>query len=217
MRYPYLLFDLDGTVTDPKVGITTAVAHALHAFGIHVEDPDTLTPFIGPPLRDSFREFYGFTREQADLAIVKYREYYSAAGIYENFVYPGMEDLLKKLQAQGRTVILATSKPTMFAVPILERFALSPYFQFVSGSDPDEVRVEKWEVIEYALEQCGIRDRSRALMIGDRKHDVLGARRTGLDSAGVLYGYGGREELEHAGASYLAESVEDLSLLLDRL
>ena len=206
----YILIDLDGTITDPKIGITKSVQYALKSFGIQVEDLDTLCRHIGPPLRSSFMEFYGFDEEQAEEAIVKYREYYTVTGIYENEVYQGMENFLARLKAAGRTLIVATSKPEVFAKIILEHFELSRYFDDICGATLDYSRSTKEQVIRYALDKNQITDYSQVVMVGDRLHDIEGAKAVGLASVGVLYGYGSREELEESGADQISETVEDL-------
>ena len=210
----YLLFDLDGTVTDSQLGITRSAAYALERFGIHVEDPSTLKFFVGPPLHDTFRDHYGFSAEDADRAVATYREYYRDKGIFENEVYEGIPQLLSELNDAGKTVILATSKPEIFARQILEHFSLSRYFSYLSGAELDGVRNNKDEVIEHALAISGITDRSKCVMIGDRKHDVIGAKKTGIASLGVLYGYGDRAEHEAAGADVIAEDMAELRKLL---
>lgn len=212
-KYKYVLFDLDGTVTDPKIGITKSVAYALKHFDINVENLDALTMFIGPPLKDSFMQYYGFSESDANLAVLKYREYFGTSGIYENTVYEGMEDFLKHLESMDKTLIIATSKPTIYAVKILEHFNLISYFKFVSGSEFSGVRSKKGEVISYALEQNNITDLSSAIMVGDREHDIIGAKENGIASVGVLYGYGSLPELSNAGAESIVNSVEDLDLL----
>ncbi|MCU0080315.1 HAD family hydrolase [Extibacter muris] len=214
MDYRYILFDLDGTVTDPGIGITNSVMHALKKFGIIEEDRRKLYKFIGPPLSESFQQFYGFSEEDALLGIEYYREYFTERGIFENVVFEGMEELLAALVEKGMELIIATSKPEAFARQILEHFRLDGYFSFIGGATMDEKRVKKAEVIAYALESRGICDLSRVLMIGDRKHDVIGAHKTGVDVMGVLYGYGSREELEEAGADYIAENVGDIKKFL---
>lgn len=214
MDYKYILFDLDGTVTDPGIGITNSVMHALRKFGIIEEDRSRLYKFIGPPLADSFRQFYEFSEEETARGIEYYREYFTDKGIFENEVYEGMEELLAALNRQGRKLIIATSKPEVFAERILEYFHLDSYFSFVAGATMDEKRVKKAEVIAYALESCGISNLSGVLMIGDRKHDVIGAHEAGVDVMGVLHGYGSREELEKAGADYIAENVEEIKKFL---
>lgn len=212
--YDIILFDLDGTLTDPGVGITNSVAHALAHWNIEVTDRATLYKFIGPPLSDSFMRYYGFSEEDAMHAITVYREYFSVKGLYENEVYPGIPELLKTLKAQGKTVVLATSKPEKFAVEILRHFGLYDYFDIIAGASMDESRNKKADVIAYALSQMKDPDISKLIMIGDREHDVLGAKQFGIDSIGVLYGYGDRAEHEKAGATYIAEKVEDILPLL---
>lgn len=210
-EFRYILFDLDGTVTDPGIGITNSVMYALRKFGIEETDRTKLYPFIGPPLADSFREFYGFSEEKARQGIAFYREYYRDKGLFENSVYPGVEEMLQTLKNSGRMLILATSKPEGFACQILDYFHLKQYFSFVAGASMDETRVRKEDVIRYALQNCGIADRERILMVGDRRHDIEGARANGLSSLGVLYGYGSRRELLDAGADALAEKPSDIS------
>lgn len=208
-----LLFDLDGTLTDPGEGITRSVEYALGHFGIQVADRKSLYCFIGPPLIPAFEEFYGFSREDAKKALVFYRERFSRIGLFENKVYPGIEALLSSLVSAGKTLAVATSKPEVFSLRILERFGLSGYFQVITGSELDGTRVQKDEVIETTLQRLGA-ERQNAVMIGDRKHDILGAKQTGISSVGVLYGYGDRAELTEAGADFIAEDVAALSEIL---
>jgi len=217
MKKNYFLFDLDGTISDPKIGITKSVQYSLEAFGIHVENPDDLVAFIGPPLRDSYKKFYSFDDTQAELAVAKYREYFAEIGIFENTLYPGMRELLKRQHAQGRIQSIATSKPTVYAKAIIKHFALEPYFAFIAGSELDGARSNKAEVIQYAMDTLGITSARDAVMIGDRKHDVLGANTHGMDSIGVLFGYGNRRELADAGATYITDTVDNLSNLLNTL
>lgn len=212
-RYAYCLFDLDGTLTDPGEGITRSVAYALSFFGIEVKDRTTLYPFIGPPLVDSFSTFYGFSPEQARQAVERYREYFSRQGIFENELYPGIKELLEDLKKHGVRILLASSKPEVYARKILEHFQLLPFFDFVAAATMDDTRSKKTDVVRYALESCGISP-DRAVMIGDRHHDIEGAKDNTLESIGVLWGYGSREELSAAGATLLAESVPQLASLL---
>lgn len=212
-NYNYILFDLDGTLTDPKVGITKSIDYALKYFGIETENLDSLCKFIGPPLKYTFKDGYGFSEEKANLAISKYREYFCVTGLYENTVYSGIEEVLKNLHNKGKKLMLATSKTTKFAKIILEHFKLIQYFDFVAGSKMDGTRSEKCDVIRYIIEENHISDLSEIIMIGDRKYDILGAKTTGIDSAGVLYGFGDRNELVNAGADYIIEKVEDISKL----
>jgi len=214
MGYEYVLFDLDGTLTDPAIGITNSVMHALKKYDIEVTDRRELYKFIGPPLTESFEVYYGFSNEEAKRAVEYYREYFQDKGIFENLVYDGIEDLLKILKEEGRKLIAATSKPGVFAEKILDHFQLSQYFTGIVGSNLDGTRVKKYEVIKYALDNYNITDLSKAIMIGDREHDVLGAKEAGLKCIGVLFGYGSRDELEKAGADYIAETVGDIAKII---
>lgn len=208
--YKYILFDLDGTLTDPGIGITNSVMYALKKFGIEVDDRASLYKFIGPPLLESFQKFYGFSKEDSELGLKYYREYFKPKGLYENKVYEGIESLLQELKKKGKKLLVATSKPEGFAIEILKHFHLLDYFDFVAGASMDEKRVKKVDVITYALESYGITDKSSVIMVGDREHDVLGAKENELKSIGVLYGYGDYEELVHAGADYIAQNPEDI-------
>lgn len=208
--YQYILFDLDGTLTDPGIGITNSVMYALKKFQIEVEDRTTLFKFIGPPLKASFEKYYGFSKEESELALQYYREYFRPKGLYENQVYKGVRELLTDLKSRNKTLILATSKPEEFAIEILRHFDLYKYFDFVAGATMDSSRVKKADVILYALQSYGVSDLSSAIMIGDREHDILGAKQVGLDSIGVLYGYGDYEELKSAGVTYIVENTEDI-------
>lgn len=208
-----ILFDLDGTLTDPAEGITNSVAYALERYGIKVENRKSLYTFIGPPLNDSFMKYYGFSAEKAMDAIMVYREYFRDKGIFENEVYEGVPELLGRIKESGRKIVLATSKPEEFAVRILEHFDLMQYFDVVAGASMDEKRNKKGDVIKYAMEKGGISVEG-TVMIGDREHDIFGAKENGLASIGVLFGYGSEDELKKAGADYIASSVEDIFELL---
>ncbi len=206
----YVFMDLDGTLTNPKLGITKSVRYALQSKGIAVEELDSLCKFIGPPLRESFMLFYGFDAIQAEELVSKYREYYKVAGIYENEVYDGMERLLTDLRASGRKLYVATSKPGEFAVKILEHFHLAQFFEDICGATMDGSRSTKEEIIRYTMDRNGITEREKIVMVGDREHDVHGAKAVGVASVGVLYGFGSREELQTAGADTVAESVAEV-------
>ncbi|MCL2004196.1 MAG: HAD hydrolase-like protein [Oscillospiraceae bacterium] len=210
-----VIFDLDGTLTDPREGITRSYQYALAAFGIH-EALDGLTQFIGPPLRAVFSEHYGFSPADTERATAKFREYLFETGLFENTVYPGIPELLQALRDRDKTLALATNKVLTCTVRILEHFRLSRYFSFVSGDDMDGTLTKggKREIIRIALDGVGCTDKSSAVMVGDRKHDVIGARENGLESIGVLYGYGSRRELTDAGAAVLAETVTELANIL---
>ncbi|WP_294373678.1 HAD family hydrolase [uncultured Clostridium sp.] len=212
--FKYLLFDLDGTLTDSGEGITKAVKYALEYFGIQVEDLNELKKFVGPPLNDSYKRFYGFDDEQAELGIKKFREYYVEKGIYENKVYDGIEKMLKTLKDNGKTLIIATSKPEAHAKIVLDHFDLAKYFDFICGADFEETRVKKGDVIKYAIETAKIKDLDKTIMIGDREHDVIGARENGLKCIGVLYGYGNPVELTQARAFKVVKTPEELLEIL---
>lgn len=214
MRYEYILFDLDGTVTDSALGITNSVMYALNKYGIAVNERSELNRFVGPPLHDSFKNFYGFSNEEANIAVEYYREYYVDKGIFENTVYNGIEELLQSLKENGRILILATSKPEIFAKQILEYFNLVKYFTYIAGSNLDGTRTKKDEVIKYAHESCNITDLTKSIMIGDREYDILGAKKVGIDSIGVLYGYGDSNELEKADADYIVNTVDEIGKIL---
>lgn len=207
-----VLFDLDGTLTDPMVGITRSVQHVLKAHGIVEQDLQKLCPFIGPPLTDSFKEFYGFSEKEAKDAIPIFHEYFAGRGMYENKVYEGVEEMLETLKEAGFVLAVATSKPEYFAEKILRHFHLRDYFELVGGADMEETRVKKGEIIRYTLERlnAGPLEACDVIMVGDRKHDVIGAKEAGIPCLGVLYGYGSREELSEAGADMIVETVEEL-------
>ena len=210
----YLLFDLDGTLTNPQEGITKCVQHALKAFQIDEPDLEKLIPFIGPPLIQSFMDFYGFTEDQARQAVAVYRERFGTVGLFENFPYPGIQEMLKQLQAQGKILAVASSKPGIYVHRILEKFELAQYFQVIEGSNLDGTRVDKKEVIAEVLAQLGNPSSDQLLMIGDRKFDVIGAREMGFGCVGVRFGFAAPGELEESGALYIAETVDDLTQYL---
>ena len=207
--YDILLFDLDGTLTDPKEGITKSFQYALRCCGIE-EELDNLNRVVGPPLIDSFQEFYGFDRERGLFAVEKYRERFASVGIHENALYPGTADMLRALKAAGRTVALATSKPIVFASQILDEFGIAEYFDVAVGSELDGTRNYKIEVIREVFRLLHFPDKARCLMIGDRKQDILGAKEFGIASVGVRFGYAEPGELEEAGAGFLVDSMEEL-------
>lgn len=215
----YLLFDLDGTLTDPKEGICTCVQYALASFGIQEPDLDKLEPFIGPPLKESFMHFYDMNEEQAQAAVEKYRERFRDTGIFENKLYDGIPQMLRTLNSKGMFLAVASSKPTVFVERILEHFGIRSYFKVVVGSELDGTRTEKNEVVEEALRQLfgdAPVEKNKVYMIGDRRFDIEGAKAQGVDSVGVTYGYGGMEELREARADYIVRSVEELQRFLLR-
>ena len=211
-RKTTILFDLDGTLTDPMMGITKSVQYALKKHGIIEEDLWNLTKFIGPPLMDSFKRYYGFSEEEARQAVVDYREYFAPTGKFENVVYNGIPEMLQALKEQGFVLAVATSKPEVFAKDILVHFDLEQYFDFVGGALLTG-RTDKAEVIAYVLEYLGV-EKQNVIMVGDREHDIIGAAKNQLDSVGVLYGYGDRAEHETCGAGWIVETVEELKAYL---
>ena len=213
--YRYLLFDLDGTLTDPKEGITKSVQYALRRFGIDVADPDTLTPYIGPPLIPSFMEFHGLSREQAEEALLVYRERFSTVGLFENEVLEGVPEMLRALHEKGRFLAVASSKPEEYVRRILKHFDLLQYFDEVVGASMDEKRSAKKDIIEEALRRMGKSDGDpEVLMIGDRKHDVEGAKQCGLDSLAVYTGFAPQGELEEAGATFIFRTIGEMEEFL---
>ncbi len=210
----YLLFDLDGTLTNPKEGITKSLQYALHHVGIEVEDLDSLEKHIGPPLIDGLRDIQGLKEEEIKEAARWYREYFKEKGIFLNVKYEGIDDLLDTLVKAGRTLILATSKPEEFARKIMEHFNLDHYFTDICGAAMDDTRRKKGDIIAYALKKNGINDKEQVVMIGDRLHDIKGARENGISSIGVLYGFGSKEELTEAGAGSLAKDLKELKDIL---
>lgn len=211
--YNVILFDLDGTLTDPKGGITKSVQYALRKMRIIEENLDDLLKFIGPPLTESFRDYYGMDESDTWEAIKFYREYFTDKGMLDNEIFPGIPELLSSLRSRGHSLGVATSKPTVYSEVILKHFEIDKYFDVVIGSNLDGTRMVKKEIIEDALKSLQVPELDKVLMIGDRKHDIIGAQKNKIDSVGVVFGYGSREELEAAGATYLAETVEELAEL----
>ena len=211
--FDVILFDLDGTLTDPGEGITNSVAYALNKYGIVNTDRTELYHFIGPPLYDSFMKYYGFSLEKAHQAVEYYREYYKDKGIFENKLYDGIENCLKKLKEADKKILVATSKPEIFANKILAHFGILKYFDVVAGATLDGRLIEKSDIISYAFKNSGL-SKENALMVGDRSFDVLGAKEQGVTSAGVLWGYGSLSELKDAGADLIFERVEDIEKAL---
>lgn len=214
--YQTILFDLDGTLTDPKEGITKCVQYALHSFGIEEENLDKLECFIGPPLMEQFMKCYGLNEEKGKMAVEKYRERFSTVGLYENKIHPGIKNLLKELKESKRIIGLASSKPTVYCKKILEHFGIESYFQVIVGSELDGRRTDKAQVVREALRQLEIeeKDKGRVVMIGDRKHDILGGRKNGLSTIGIKLGYATEGELEEAGANKIVEDIFQLQEIL---
>jgi len=213
--YKHILFDLDGTLTDPAEGITKCIAYALESKGIQTADLNSLKALIGPPLKDSFMHTFGFEEKEAITCVDKYRERFSTVGLYENILFDRVPELLEQLKSRDYHIYLATSKPEIFAKKILSHFAIDQYFDFAGGSALDDSRPTKTSVIQYVMENTKLTDPQNCIMIGDRKHDLIGARETGMDAIGVLYGYGSRTELEQESPAYLLHSVADLIEFFD--
>ena len=210
MKYKYIFLDLDGTLTDSAEGITNCARYALEKMGIEVSQNDDLKRFIGPPLIVSFSEFYGLSEDDAKRAVEYYRERFSTIGIFENGVYDGVYEFLQKLLDNCRIPVLATSKPRIYAERIAVKYRLRPYLKMISGAELNGVRNNKRDIIEYAIDKLEIKDRSRILMVGDRRHDIEGAAQCGVDSCGVTYGYALPGELEKAGAKYISHNFDEL-------
>lgn len=211
-----ILFDLDGTITDPFLGITKAVAYSLNSFDIRINGLDELTVFIGPPLDESFQKYYGMNEEKSWQAVEKYREYYSQIGLFENEVYEGMEDFLKSLIDSGKDLYICTSKPYIFAKKIIEHFGLTKYFKGIYGAELDGTRKNKKDVIAYCLQQERL-NVDDCLMVGDRKHDVIGAHLNRIQCVGVLYGCGSKEEFENNDCEYIAKNLKELKEVIENV
>ena len=210
--YKIILFDLDGTLSDSEPGIRKGIEYSLSKFGIKLEDEE-INKFLGPPIRDSYRDFCGFDEDKCEQAVKYYREYYAEKGLFENTLYPGMRELLCGLKDRGKILMVATSKPQPFTDRILRYFEIDGLFDIIVGASMDGSRDRKADIIRFALSEYGddaLENLSWALMVGDRKYDILGAREVGIDSVGALYGYGSVEELKSAGATYLSETVEGI-------
>ena len=213
--YKTVLFDLDGTLTDSGRGIINSVLFALKKYDIQVEDLSILQNFLGPPLQDSFQKYFHFSDEEIPVVIDTYREYFRSKGMFENEVYKGVPELLEQIKSSGRKLIVATSKPEAFSYTILKHFHLDKYFDFIAGATMDGIRGSKPDIIRYALDTLGITDLSSVEMVGDRMYDIYGAKEIGIDSVGVLYGYGSEEELRNAGATYIAKCPEDIAYIIE--
>lgn len=208
-KYKYILFDMDGTITDSYEAVTRSFVYALEYYGVTDYDKSKLRLILGPPLRESFEKLFDFGREKSLAAVEKYRERYKKCFLKEHKIFPGVRELLENLQKDGFLLVLATSKPLVSAEAILEHFDLKKYFYFVGGASLDTSRDTKEKVLEYIFEKCEI-DKSQAVMVGDRCYDLIGAECIGIDAIGVLYGYGDRAELEQYPNVYLAKTPQDV-------
>ena len=208
----YILFDLDGTLTNPKEGITKCVQHALRHFGIE-RDCDELTSFIGPPLKEQFMKYASLSEDEAVEAVRVYRERFAPIGLFENEIYPGVLDVLKELKNRGKIIALATSKPTVFATKIVEKYGIAPYLDYISGSELDGTNVEKSAVVRIAMEKSGA-TAEETVLVGDRMHDAEGAKENGIECIGVSYGFAAEGELERAGVKLIANTPTQLIEIL---
>ncbi len=209
MKYKNIIFDLDGTVTDSKPGIVKGVQYALHCYGVDEPDLDKLTSFVGPPLYKSFMNYLGCSEDEAKEVVDCYREYYAETGLYENALYDGIEALLYKLKEKGYRLLIASSKPRIYVKRILSYFRVMRYFDIVEGSELDSKRTDKAELLSYVLAKWDLKA-DECVMVGDRKHDILGAKANGMDSIAVGYGYGSEDELSKAGPTYFFSTIEEL-------
>ena len=213
-KYDYIAFDLDGTLTDPEEGLIKGFTYAFDRVGVKYDDPKDLRRYIGPPLHQEWKREYGFTEEETANAIAIFREYYDEFGWAENKVYDGIVDLLESLKAAGKTIVLATSKPENTARRIMTLFGLDKYFDFMGGASTSSTRDKKWEVLAYSLESVGAADKSKCILVGDRKYDAEGANIYGVDSMGVLWGHGDLEELKASGFTYIVKDTLEAENIL---
>ncbi|NWK70027.1 HAD family hydrolase [Bacillus paramycoides] len=208
--YKIFLFDLDGTLTDPKEGIINSVLYALEKMGIEEGKISELDSFIGPPIQQSFAERYNMSEIEVEQAVVYFREYLKKSGLLENKIYDGIPTLLQELKDAGNRLYVATSKPTIFAKQVIEHFQLTSFFEEIVGSNLDGTRIKKEEIIAHILQTNEELKKEEIVMIGDRKHDIIGANNNEIASIGVLYGYGSEKELSEARATYIVKDVEEL-------
>ena len=215
MRYTHILFDLDGTLTDSGPGIMNGFEYTIKKMGGVVEDRSSLRRFVGPPLEESFGKMLGYSPEDTQKAITTYREYYfQMGGVLENDVYPGVVKLLEDLSAMGLNLAVATSKFIKGTKIVLDHFDLGKYFSVIGCGNDSDLKTKK-QIIEHVIKEYGITDLSKVLMVGDRHYDIDAAREIGIDSVGVLYGYGSEEEFKKAGATYIAATAEDVKRIIE--
>lgn len=210
-QFDYIFFDLDGTMIDSGDGITLSVQYALKKMGIIENELSALKVFVGPPLKQSFMYYYKLSENEAEKAVSYYREFYECRGILRCWPYKRVDKLLSFIENTGRKAVIATSKPELFARRIVQHLHMSEMFEYIAGASLDGKITTKSEVIAYAMREIGTDDPSRVLMVGDRRFDVIGARKNGIKTAGVLYGYGSYPELLDAGADYIAKNVSELA------
>lgn len=214
-KYDVIAFDLDGTLTNPERGLIASFKYAHEKMGIEYESLASLKRFIGPPLYEEWQNCYGISADESSKMLLIFREFYEVYGWWDNEVYNGIPELLASLKSRGKRLAVATSKPEHFAKKILRKFGLADYFDFIGGAASDKSRDKKIEVLEYVLENLGHPDRKSVILVGDRKYDAEGARLAGIDSLGVSYGHGSKEELCISGFTLLADSAEQVLNLLN--
>ncbi len=208
--YDIVAFDLDGTLSDPAAGLVDGFVYAFRKMGIEYGERDSLRRFIGPPLIETWMPEFNLSYEEAERAVLLFREYYNIYGWWDNTIYPGIRELLLELRERGKTVVLTTSKPEDTAEDVLRLFDIRKYFDFVGGASSHKTRERKSEVIEYVLSSIGAHDKSRCVLVGDRVYDAVGARECGIASVGVLWGHGGAGEINSSGFDYTVSSPEEL-------
>ncbi|MGT2929721.1 HAD family hydrolase [Streptococcus dentasini] len=208
--YDTIIFDLDGTLTNPEQGIVNSLIYALSQFDRTVTDRQELLKFIGPPLSYSFKHFCGFSDSETQQAIAFYRQYFSNKGWSENQLLPGVKQLLDSLKKSKKQLLVASSKPEPFAIKILQHFEIAHYFEYIAGATLDDSRSQKADVIAYLLNEAQISNPNQCVMVGDRKHDIYGAQHNHMDAIGLLLGFGSKQELEAAGATAIARNFKEL-------
>ena len=212
-KYNVIAFDLDGTLTNPERGLLSAFVYCFKKLGVPYDSKDSLKKYIGPPLYDEWQKDFGWSFEEASFAVEVFREYYNIYGWWDNEVYSGIEELLRELKARGKRLVVATSKPEVTAKKVLRHFGLDKYFDYIAGASMNGSEDLKWQILNRALSAVGA-EKSEAILVGDRKYDAEGAKICGIDSLGVLWGHGSREELEKADFTYIAESTEEVTKII---
>lgn len=212
-KYNVIAFDLDGTLTNPERGLLSAFVYCFKKLGVPYDSKDSLKKYIGPPLYDEWQKDFGWSFEEASFAVEVFREYYNIYGWWDNEVYSGIEELLRELKARGKRLVVATSKPEVTAKKVLRHFGLDKYFDYIAGASMNGSEDLKWQILNRALSAVGA-EKSESVLVGDRKYDAEGAKICGIDSLGVLWGHGSREELEKADFTYIAESTEEVTKII---
>lgn len=213
-KYRYIIFDLDGTISDPKEGLINSIVYSCKKFGINDYNPEEFTSFIGPPLHISYKSRFNLSDAEAEKIVKYYREYYSDKGKFENSLYSGIPEFLEYLKSKNYILAVATSKPTVFSKEILEHFCLADYFDVVIGSNLDNTMSEKSEIIAEVIKKLNLEAPNKCIMIGDRKFDIIGAHQNGIKCISMLYGYGSMQEFKAHNADYIFETLEEIKQIL---